>query len=54
MLALIPPPLCALTSLNCTTATIEDRDQSKLKLECIPFDEGTVEHVDGVAKSDLF
>jgi hypothetical protein len=34
---------------NCVAATIKDRNQAKLKLECIAFDEGTIEHVDGVA-----
>jgi hypothetical protein len=35
---------------NCVAATIKDRNQAKLKLECIAFDEGTIEHVDGMAK----
>jgi hypothetical protein len=34
---------------NCVAATIKDRNQAKLKLECIAFDEGTIEHVDGMA-----
>jgi len=39
---------------NCIVATIQDRDKSKLKLKRIPFGEGTIEHIDGMAKSDLF
>ena len=54
MLAQIYPPLCALALFNCIAATIQDRDKSKLKLKRIPFDEGTIEHIDGMAKSDLF
>ena len=54
MLAQIYSPLCALALFNCIAATIQDRDKSKLKLKRIPFDEGTIEHIDGMAKSDLF
>jgi hypothetical protein len=54
MLAQIYPPLCALALFNCIAATIQDRDKSKLKLKRIPFGEGTIEHIDGMAKSDLF
>jgi len=54
VLAEIHPPRSALTFFHCVAATIEDRNQAKLKLECIAFGEGTVEHIDGMAKSDLF
>ena len=50
---LIKPPLGALPFLNGLVATIKDRDETKLKLEGIAFDECTVEHLDGMHKSNL-
>ena|SRR6185503_15882681 len=50
---LIKPPLGALPFLNGLVATIKDRNETKLKLEGIAFDECTVKHLDGMHKSDL-
>ena len=50
---LIKPPLGALPFLNGLVATIKDRNETKLKLEGIAFDECPVEHLDAMEKCDL-
>src|SRR5690349_13291963 len=48
------PPSRAATFFDRLTTAIEHGEKAKLKLEGIALDEGSVEHVDGMAKSRPF